>query len=85
METKKINIDVLTKTMSPKELKNVLGGSDPIGGGGSGSCCDWCCTIDAKGTCGEGGTGSSSIDCWAQAEAACTPFTLYGIIVVTYC
>ena len=37
METKKISIDTLTKVMSPKELQNVLGGSDP-GGGGGGAC-----------------------------------------------
>ena len=41
MDKKKISLNGLKKVMSPKEMQNVLGGSNQFDppGGGKGSCC----------------------------------------------
>ena len=65
MERKFIRISELKKVLSPKEMKNVLGGS------GGGSWCAWYCIIDNNYGFGNHGNGSGCDDCWSQAEATC--------------
>ena len=91
MDKKKISLDGLKKVMSPKEMQNILGGSNDLpdlgggGGGGVNTCCSWCCTIDAHGNTGHNCNGSNDYnDCWIQAEASC-PFPDYGFIVWNGC
>ena len=83
METKKISIDVLTKTMSPKEMQNVLGGSEP----GNVPCCLWCCTVSAHGDCDKtrDGSGYSFDNCENQALNECPLPDGYKIQMVGSC
>ena len=67
METKKINLSGLEKVLSPKEMKNVTGGSDPP----ISDCLHW--TDHGTGTCGFKvvyGGGSCMYGCgMSQSEA----------------
>ena len=58
MDTKKINLDGLKNVLSPKEMKNVKGGSGRCSG--SGNCGNGPCHDDyygVDGTCMEGSVG----------------------------
>ena len=56
----KINIDVLKNVLTPKEMRNVIGGSDE-----NGNCCCWVCSN------GNAGCASSYDQCWNLAEKYC--------------
>ena len=44
METKKINLSGLEKVLSPKEMKNVTGGSEPVNDCGGSYCFKYQCS-----------------------------------------